>query len=38
MENHISDTFEVAIWLNEKNIPIAVDQIVKLNERDKENI
>jgi hypothetical protein len=31
IENHIKDTFEVAIWLNEKNIPIAVDLIVKLN-------
>ncbi len=33
IENNITDTFEVAIWLNENNIPIAADQIVKLNER-----
>ncbi len=38
IENHITYSFEVAIWLNEKNVPIAVDQIIKLNERDKDNI
>ncbi len=26
------ESFEVAIWLNEKNVPIAVDQIANLNE------
>lgn len=26
------DLFEVAIWLNEESIPIAIDTIVKLNE------
>ena len=26
------ELFEVAIWLNEKSIPVAIDQIVKLNE------
>jgi len=33
IENNITDTFEVVIWLNEKNVPIAVDQIIKLNKK-----
>jgi hypothetical protein len=30
--NRNIELFEVAIWLNEQNVPIAVDQIVKMNE------
>lgn len=29
--NRNIDLFEVAIWLNEKNVPMAVDQIIKLD-------
>jgi hypothetical protein len=29
--NRNIELFEVAIWLNEQNVPIATDQIVKLN-------
>ncbi len=30
--NRNIELFEVAIWLNKENVPIAVDQIVELNE------